>query len=292
VCAHADLRERAQHLVEALGVDLEAHAGALHAEIVDAGQLRQSGERAGEVGLDRGPREMAQVRERAALDGAPAPDDAHAVTHRLDLGEDVAGEQHRAPAAALLHDALTKDGLHQRVQARGRLVQDEQLHVGGQRGHERDLLAVALRVGAALLGRIEVEALEQLASASRVQAAAQPAEQVDDLAAGEVGPQRHVAGHVREPAVQRDDVAPRVAVEQADGAAVGAQQAEQDADRRRLARAVGAEEGVHLARGHLEVQAIERPRRAEGLAQIRDRDRGRHVAHHTSAGADAGRRAH
>ena len=48
----------------------------------------------------------------------------------------------------------------------------------------------------------------------RVQAAAQPAEQVDDLAAGEVGPQGDVAGHVGQPAVQGDGVAPGVAAEQ------------------------------------------------------------------------------
>ena len=47
-----------------------------------------------------------------------------------------------------------------------------------------------------------------------VEAAAQAAEQVDRLAAGEVRPQRHVAGHVGEPAVQGDRVAPRVAAEQ------------------------------------------------------------------------------
>jgi hypothetical protein len=92
--------------------------------------------------------------------------------------------------------------------------------------------------------------------------------------------------------VQRHHVAPRVAVEQAQGAAVRAQQAEQDADRRGLARPVGSQEAVHLAGGDLEVEAVERLRVAEGLAQIRDRDRGRHVGHDTSAGADAGSGAH
>ena len=80
-----------------------------------------------------------------------------------------------------------------------------------------------------------------------IEAAAQPAEQVDRLAAGEVGPEVHVAGDVREPPVQRDRVAPRVAAEQARRARVGAQQAEQHADRRRLARAVRPEEAVDLA---------------------------------------------
>jgi hypothetical protein len=71
-------------------------------------------------------------------------------------------------------------------------------------------------------------------------------EQVDDLPAGQPWPQRHVAWHVGEPAVQRGGVPPRVAAEQRDLAAVAAQQAEEDADGGGLARAVRAEEGVHL----------------------------------------------
>ena len=97
-----------------------------------------------------------------------------AVAQRLDLGEDVAGEQDRAAARALLGDALAEDLLHQRVQPGRRLVEDQQLDVGGQRGDQRDLLAVALGVGAALLGRVELEALEQLGAALLVEPAAQP----------------------------------------------------------------------------------------------------------------------
>ena len=109
---------------------------------------------------------------------------------------------------------VAEDLLHQRVQARGRLVEDQQLDVGRQRRDQRDLLAVALGVRAALLGRVELEALEQLGAALLVEAAAQPPEQVDRLAAAQVRPQRDVAGHVGEPAVQRGRVAPRVAAQQ------------------------------------------------------------------------------
>ena len=82
----------------------------------------------------------------------------------------------------------------------------------------------------------------------------------------------HVAGYVGEPAVQRDRVAPRVAAEQLDGAAVGAQQAEQDPDGGGLAGAVGAEEAVHLARGHGEVEAVQSDGGSERLAEPGDRD--------------------
>ena len=62
-----------------------------------------------------------------------------------------------------------------------------------------------------------------------------------DLAAGELGPQVHVAGHVGEPAVQRDRVAPRVAAEQRrPRPPSAAQQPEQHPDGRGLAGAVRA----------------------------------------------------
>ena len=48
-----------------------------------------------------------------------------------------------------------------------------------ERGDQGDLLAVALGVRPGLLRRVELEALEQLVAARRVEVAAQPAEQVD-----------------------------------------------------------------------------------------------------------------
>ena len=76
---------------------------------------------------------------------------------------------------------------------------------------------------------------EQAGPAARVQAAAQPPEQVDDLAAGQRRPERDIARDVGEPAVQFGGLAPGIAAEQPRGAAAGPQQAEQNPDRRRLA---------------------------------------------------------
>jgi hypothetical protein len=104
----------------------------------------------------------------------------------------------------------------------------------------------------------------------------QPAEQVDDLAAGQAGPQRHVAGHVGQPPVQRGGIPPRVAAEQPDGSGAGPQQAEQHPDRGRLARAVRPEKAVHLARPDGQIQPVERAGVAERLGQAGYLDR---VAH-------------
>ncbi len=154
-------------------------------------------------------------------------------------------------------DALLEGLLHQRVEPGGRLVEDEQLGLGGQRGDEGDLLPVALGVVADPLGRVEVEAFDQLGAAALVESAVRRAEDVEALPAGQPGPQRDVTGRRRRAARAARGLAPRVAAEQFDVAAVVAHQAEEDPDRGRLARAVGAEEPVHLARAHVEVEPVE-----------------------------------
>jgi hypothetical protein len=101
----------------------------------------------------------------------------------------VAGEQDGAALGADLVDAVLEHALHERVEPGGGLVQDEELDVGRERRDQPDLLAVALGVGAALLARAQLEALEQLGLALRVEPAAQAPEQVDDLAARERRPE-------------------------------------------------------------------------------------------------------
>ena len=89
------------------------------------------------------------------------------------------------------------------------------------------------------------------------------------LQAGEVGPQRDIAWDVGDPAVQRHRIAPRVAAEKSDGAAVGAQQAEQHANGGGLARAVRAEEAGDVTGRDRQVQPVERLGAAERLVSGR-----------------------
>ncbi len=109
---------------------------------------------------------------------------------------------------ALLGDALAEHRSYQGIEARTGFIQDQQLDVGGERGDQRDLLPIALGVVAALDSWIESETLEETLAVARIEAAAQSAEQVDDLAARQAWPQRHVAGNVGEAAMQCDGVAP------------------------------------------------------------------------------------
>lgn len=130
---------------------------------------------------------MAQLVQRAALDGAALADDADPITQRLDLGQDMAGEQDGAPLPTGVADAALELRLHEGVEPGGGLVQDQQLDITGEGGDEGHLLAVALGVGAGPLGGVEVEAIEHRRPPPRVQPAPQATQQVDDLAPVRLG---------------------------------------------------------------------------------------------------------
>ena len=116
-----------------------------------------------------------------------------------------------------------------------------------ERGDQRDLLPVALRVLPTLLRRVELEALAQLVATAGVVAAVHRAEQVEHLAAAQRRPRRELAGHERQAPVRLLALGPRVEAEDPGRARARPGQAEHRPDRRGLARAVRAEEAVDLA---------------------------------------------
>ena len=93
--------------------------------------------------------QVPQLREAAGLHRAALADDRHPVGEALDLAEDVAGQQHGGAGRDPLGDARGEHLLHQRVEPGGRLVEHQQVDVGGERRDQRDLLPVALGVGPA-----------------------------------------------------------------------------------------------------------------------------------------------
>ena len=267
--------QRAEHVADTLRVDPERDQPAVDAQVVHPASGGEAGEPAGALdpvaGGAHGHRragQVAQLGEVARLDAPAVTDDRHGVAQALDLAEDVAAEQHGgAPLVQVLH--LVAEGrLHEGVEPGRRLVEEEELGVGRQGRDQGDLLPVARGVGAHLGRQVEPEALDEGGLAGQVDPPVHPGQQVEGLAPGEGRPERHVAGHVGDAGVQLHGVGPRVEAEHPRRPAVGADQAEQDADRRGLARSVGPEEAAHLPGLDDQVQPVERGRRAERLGQL------------------------
>ena len=82
-----------------------------------------------------------------------------------------------------------------------------------------------------------------------VEASSEPAEKIDHLTTGELGPERHIPGDIGQPPVQLGGVGPGVTSKQGCCAGIVSDQTEQDADGRGLAGPVGTEEAVNLAGG-------------------------------------------
>ena len=68
--------------------------------------------------------------QRSGVDHASAADDADPVGQFLGLAEDVGRQQDAAAAGLLLGDLVLEHRLHERIQAGGRLVHDQQVDVG------------------------------------------------------------------------------------------------------------------------------------------------------------------
>ena len=170
---------------------------------------------------DGGLGQGAQIRQVTALHGAPILDDRHVRAQVLHLGQDVAGQQDGGTPVRGLADHVREDPLHEGVQARCRLVEDEQVHGRGQGGNERHLLGVALGVGPYFLGGVQVEALDEFILAGAVARSAQARQGVEHLSARECGPQAYRAGHVGEAAIDGGCFVGGVHPQEAGAAAVG-----------------------------------------------------------------------
>src|SRR5262245_1077234 len=91
--SHAELGEPAHRALELVVVDVEANAATVDVEAVNPGQRSEAIGRVQDLGNDRRSRHSAQLVEGPALLRPAETNDAHAVTQRLDLREDVARQQ-------------------------------------------------------------------------------------------------------------------------------------------------------------------------------------------------------
>ena len=143
------------------------------------------------------------------------------------------------------------------IQAHRGLVEDEKVGPDHQGGDQDDLLVVPLGIGAHLLGRIEVELVDQLVPVDLVEVAMDAPEQRQGLRSGQRRPQVRLAGHEGHATVRLDGLAVTVETEDRPAALGRLAQPEEKADRGRLARPIGPEITDDLALGNFEVEVIE-----------------------------------
>jgi hypothetical protein len=222
---------------------------------------------------DRHARGAEQVLQRALTDQPALGDDHDAVDGLLDLGQDVAGDQHRlALPGRQVAEELPEPVDAGRVQAVGRLVQDQHPRVAEQRRRQGEALAHAHREAAhAPVGRLrDARQLQHLVGAG----IRQPSGSAEDPQVVPCGPARMEAGRLQRGADRAERVGQVGIALAADGGGPPGRgdQGEQAAQGGGLAGAVGPQEAGDRARLDLEAQVVDRADLAEVLGQIRDDD--------------------
>ena len=182
------------------------------------------------------------------------------------------------PAARRLVDHFPELAARDRIDAAGRLVEEDDARLVEQRDRERQLLPPAERDRADELigGVLEPEAREHPAGAVADVAIAQvvdAAVERDVLADGEVLVEREALAHVADVALDALGLAGDVVSGDGRAAGGGREQTGQHPDRGGLAGAVRAEEAEHLAGADVEGDAVDGGEGAEAARQIGDVDR-------------------
>ena len=211
-----------------------------------------------------------EVLHRGVGDQPAAADHDQPLGRQRDLAHQVRGDEHRAALGGKLLQQVADPADALRVEAVGRLVQDQRGGIAQQRGGDAEPLAHAQREPADPLAGDGLEA-------------DQPDHLVDAIAADAMGlglRQQVVVGAAagvdRSRFEQRADLVQR-RLEGAIGAAVdrrpagrGPVEAQDQAHRRRLAGAVRAQEPGHDARLHREAEVIDSELVAVSLGQSLD----------------------
>ncbi len=216
---------------------------------------------------------------RAVGDHSAVVDHRDPVGQAIGLVEVLGGQQHGGAVVDQVLDRLPQAEAAARVEAGGRLVEEDHRRLGDQRRGEVEPATHAAGVGAwpSGLGSVaEVEALEQLGGSLLRRGAAHPVEAADHgqvLGPGQVLVDRGVL------AGEADVLAQLVALLQdvhsgyGRAAGVGLQERGQDPDRGGLAGAVGPEQAEHGSGLDFKVHSVERLDVAEVLGQPVGRDR-------------------
>src|SRR4051794_37809410 len=216
----------------------------------------------------------AELARRALGEDAPALDDRHAVGERLRLVEVVRREHDGLAELAQRADRLPGGAARGRVEAGGRLVEEDQLRVADQRQAEVQppQLAAGQLARHRVLLALQADEREHLGRVARVRE--HPGEVLERLADADAAVDAGLLQDDAQPLAQRPRPASRVEAEDGDLAAAALAVALEDLDRGRLARPVGPQQPVDLAAADLELDPGHGLEVPVGLAQAVDADGG------------------
>src|SRR5438093_7036753 len=213
-----------------------------------------------------------QLLGRAAVEDAAVVHDREPVAQRLGLLHVVGRHQDRATLALQAPDDGPQALARRRVEPGRRLVEEHHLGIVHQGECDRQALPLAagevLRLRVALLAQLEV--LEQ--ALDGLVAGVERAEQREQLRHGELRVERRGLQLHADPVLDRRRGVAYVHAEDVDRAGVRRVQPLDHLHRRRLARAVRAEQAEDLALRYLEADAIDRLDVAVRLEHVVDRD--------------------
>jgi len=223
--------------------------------------------------LERRPADLCLERLRRALgDDAPGVDDPHAVGEDVGLLEVLRGQEDgHAVVAGQARDLVPQVRAARRVEARGRLVEEQQprrVHEG-KREVEPALHAAGVAAHLAVGGVGETDAGDEVVAARLALAlghALQGGLQPHVLAGREQGVQRGVLEGDADRGADRRGARDDVVARDARGARRRRQQRREHEHGGGLAGAVRPEEAVDLARGDAKLDSVDRPRALLELA--------------------------
>ena len=207
--------------------------------------------------------------------------DRDAVAQVLGLFHVVRRQQHRAALGLEPLDEVPQRAPALRIEAGRRLVEEDQLRIVDERQRDRQPLALAAATApwsGALLRSSSPSCVDELARSGSALGVEAAEERRSARSTVRFGIQRRGLELDADALLELGAVARRVDAEDVALPAVGPIEALEDLDRRRLARAVGAEQAEDLAARDLEADAVDRlARRRNGLR--------RSVTEMTAAGA-------
>ena len=177
--------------------------------------------------------------------------------------------------------------LHERIEPRDRLIQNQQLGIVHERLYEPELLAIPGRQLTDRPPEVSLEPLGERESSLAADAAADLGQVVEDLSARQLRVERELTRQKADPTADLETVGAAVEAENRSSPRSRPDQVEQEAHRRRLAGAVRPEESENLAGLDLEIEIEETPARAVILRKPAGENRGGAGSrHHRSLWAD------